>query len=434
MIFSLIALVILIYALVDYKRAFMIYLVYIMFVDVNVSLILPGIPKLFTLQFVMLYSFVALFYLNRDKMKLETVKFPLKIPFIYLSISWLISSLFSLSGFHPLSYIYAIADKTILIWMIWCIVTDKEDILFLLKWFTIAFLISALYAYFEKSIEQNLLFDYKISLAKGEGYDSRYDSDFHLAHRGYRAQSVFSHAMGAGVNWGLYIVMALIMIIKYNWRNNRLALITVVLSIPCVFFTNGRSCLVFLFISCLSFVDFKNKRFKRLLILFGVAFVLVAPYLNSYFDLVNGLFNIFDSNASEDLVGSNLDMRTNQLTGVLGIWSQSPIFGFGPGFKSIMGGALVEAALGFESIWFETLATYGLIGFICNIILMYYSIIKIPMKYRSQPLLFISLAYWATWTITSIPGILTYFYYLILFMIIKLEIMSKQPKDTAANK
>lgn len=425
MLFSLIALLILGYALFDFKKAFMGYLVFKIFLDINVRLYLLG-ASFMTLDYFMSLCFILLFFVKKDKLKVETKAFPYKTPFILLTISFFISSLFAYIGTLSamMTFVAESVQNFAIIWLSWLVVKDKNDILFLLKWLTFVFLFSVVYAIFEKFTMTNPIFEYKLSTSPTSlVVDSRYLSQYSLQGRGYRVQSFFRHAIGAGVNWGLYFTLVLLMVVNYRWKESKLALITAVLCIPCIFFTNSRSCLLFLFISCLSYTNFKNRRFQRIFIIFALAVVLILPFLSEYTQLLKGLIYLFDSDVQGELGGSSVEGREAQLAAVLGIWHQSPIWGFGYGFSSKMGGALVESALGFESIWFTSLTTHGLLGATSYIILLYYSVIKLPLKYKSWSLLFVSLAYWLTISATTTPGLMEHLYYLILFIIIKAESM-----------
>ena len=75
--------------------------------------------------------------------------------------------------------------------------------------------------------------------------------------------------------------------------------------------------------------------------------------------------------------------------------------------------------LGRESMWFSILPELGIIGIIANLYLAYFSLIKIPIQYKSWPVFFICLAYWVVGSITSLPGMKMHLYYIIIFLIIK---------------
>lgn len=68
----------------------------------------------------------------------------------------------------------------------------------------------------------------------------------------------------------------------------------------------------------------------------------------------------------------------------------------------------------------------GLIGLVAYIVQAFYFIVLLPKKFKSRQILFISLAYWVTYTITSIPGFNTMMFYLIIFYFIKSSEKYKQ--------
>ena len=78
-----------------------------------------------------------------------------------------------------------------------------------------------------------------------------------------------------------------------------------------------------------------------------------------------------------------------------------------------------DAARGYESIWFEQLVMHGRLGVLCHILLLYYSVIKIPKRFKSKEVLVFSLAYWIIYSITSIPSFRIFLLYLAIFYFIK---------------
>ena len=90
-------------------------------------------------------------------------------------------------------------------------------------------------------------------------------------------------------------------------------------------------------------------------------------------------------------------------------------------FMNVMNTSLVSALLGLESMWFRILTQFGMLGVVANLYLAYYSLIKMPKLYKSRPLFFLSLAYWVTASLTSVPGMKMYFYYFVLIVFIKMS-------------
>ncbi len=140
------------------------------------------------------------------------------------------------------------------------------------------------------------------------------------------------------------------------------------------------------------------------------------PYLADNSIIVRSLI---DRSLQGSIGGSNLEMRSKQLGAAFALLLQSPIWGLGSKFLTKIANIHTTQLLGLESIWFSILPKYGILGIIAYLTMAWYQLITIPKKYDSKPLFFISLAYWVTITITSVPGMHTYLYYLVLFYCIK---------------
>lgn len=417
MIFLIIGLIIIFIGIRNFKKGFYFFLFYKVLLVTNITVLsIPGIPLL-TLDMFLTALFLILYFQKKQKMHLEYVQFPYSKPFKWMAISYFLSTLFAYIGFAGAfsQYIGQILTEFVFAWLMWKII-DREDIGYIIKGLTFMFFLSCMYAFYEKFTLTNPIQKYELTLVN----DASRAIDFLASddiNRGYRVQSFFEHAIGAGVNWGMFIVLyfSLTTIYKYKLKS-KFCLITAILCIPCVFFANARGPLVFLMVSALSLVDLKNKNFYRLVIVGVILLAVVSPLLSDYFD---NLLSIFDSKAQEKVGGSNADMRFDQLDASIELMKQSPLLGLGYKFMNVLHTNLVSRLLGFESIWFRVLTQFGLLGTFVNLMLAYYSLIKIPIQYKSRPLLFFSLAYWISASLTSLPGILIYLYYLILIIFIK---------------
>lgn len=149
-----------------------------------------------------------------------------------------------------------------------------------------------------------------------------------------------------------------------------------------------------------------------------VGFVIVSPYLADY---AANVLSIFDSKAQDEVGGSNAEMRFNQLAAAIALLEQSPFVGFGFKFLNGMNNSLTAALLGMESMWFGILTQFGLLGVAANLFYAYYALWKVPHHYKSKPVFFFSLAYWVVGSLTSVPGMLIYMYYLFIIIFIKLS-------------
>ncbi|MFI3319049.1 MAG: O-antigen ligase family protein [Rikenellaceae bacterium] len=426
MIYVLIGLLILAYSYNNYKQGFLWFLVFKIFLVTNITLIsLPGVPLL-TLEVFMTLVMIVLFFLKRHKIDLERHKFPFLTPFKWLAASYFLSTLFASIGFMGAvsAFVKGITTHLVTVYLMWMLIKDKRDILFLVKWFTIAFIPITLYAFYEYSIQSNPLMEYQVTLVADaeRALDFTYDAE---RGRGYRVQSMFEHAIGAGINWAMFFILTFLLIFRYRWSSTKanLAVAVSIISLLAIFFTNSRASLVFIMIGSMAVVNFKNSKFYTYLLI-GIGVILAASPL--YIDYMNNLLSIFDSKVQASVGGSNLEMRLNQLDAAIALMKRSPIVGLGYKFQNVMSGRTVDALLGMESMWFRILTQFGLLGVVANSVLAYFSLYKIPRKFGSWPLFYISLAYWVTASATSVPGMLLYMYYMILIIIMKLHYIKQQ--------
>lgn len=417
MIFLIIGLIIIFIGTRNFKKGFYYFLFFKVCLVTNITVLsIPGIPLL-TLDMFLTAIFLLLYFAKRQKMQLEYVSFPYSKPFKWMTISYFLSTLFAYIGFVGAfsQYIGQILTEFVFAWLMWKII-DKEDIGYIIKGLAFMFLLSCIYAFYEKLTQTNPIQNYELTLVN----DASRAINFLVTddiNRGYRVQSFFEHAIGAGVNWGMFIVLYFTLTTLYKYKlKSKLCLITAIICIPCVFFANARGPLVFLMVGALSLFDLKNKNFYKLVFAGVILLVVVSPLLSDYF---NNLLSIFDSKAQEKVGGSNAEMRFEQLDAAIELMKQSPLFGLGYKFMNVLHTNLVSRLLGLESIWFRVLTQFGLFGVFVNLIFLYYSIIKIPRHYKSRPILFFSLSYWITASLTSLPGMLMYLYYLILIIFIK---------------
>lgn len=408
----------------NFKKGFLWFLIFKLFLVTNVTVIsLPGLPLL-TVEVFMTLAMLVIFYTKRNSLDFDKHSFPYKIPFIWIVFSWTLSTLFAYIGIVGAisMFVGRVLTELVIVWLMWLMIKDKKDILFLVKWITIAFIPITIYAFVEKSVQANPIVEYESTLVidTERAVTFVYDAE---SERGYRVQSVFEHAIGAGINWAMYIILVFMLLFKYNWKSkyNNIAITIAILSVPCLLFTNSRAPIVFLGIGCLAFFNLKNYKFYRYLI---VAIVLGGIALPFFSDFTDNILSIFDTKAQEKVGGSNVEMRFEQLNVAITLMQQSPIVGFGFKFLNQMNTNLTRALLGMESMWFLIMTQFGMLGLVANIILCYYSLITIPRRYKSRSIFYISLAYWVTASMTSVPGMLIYMYYMIIIIIIKLSLIT----------
>lgn len=423
-IFTIIGFLLIIYILVDFKKAFILFLIFRLLLNPNINLInIPGVPLL-TLEFVLCFLFWCIYLVKRNNVNIDKTPFPLKTAFVFNIISLILSSIFGIAGFGNAAFnlIKEILENYISIWLIWVLLKDKKDYIFLIKGITIVFLLTSVYGIFEATTHTNPIMDYITSIA-GDNDDKIVNWSYTTEEgRGYRIRSIFIHAIGAGMNWSLFFLIVFYLFTSYNksikLKYKYLIIVTVV-SIVCLFFTNSRGPLIFSMIGILPLINFKNKK-NITLILLGFATFFIVFYQKD--EIFTNIYSIFSKSVQEEVGGSNLDMRLEQLDASLRIMKEYPLFGIGlKGLNYYFNQYLVSQLLGLESIWFWVLVQQGIFGVITTLYLIYSLVYKLGIKAKNYYVLFLSLAYFITYSMTSVPGFSLYLLYVFIFMFIKIK-------------
>lgn len=422
------------YAFRNFKKAFLYFLLFKTILVQNLTFLsLPGIPLL-TIDTFMSLFFCGLFLCNYNRYKgLECEKFPMKKPFIALTISMFLSAIFAIVGFKSaVSMFIGDSIQFLLVFMMWKFIVSKKDLLFLLKGFSILFICYAGYMFYEYSIQSNPFIKYTQSFISTDRLiDFQYDI---TEERGYRSQSVFDHAIGGGCNF--IIIGSLIFSLLYYFRlqldKKILYLICAILCTMCAFLTGSRGPIFFMLISYLSVINLKNPKVYKILVLVILIGFIILPLLPD--TIYNIFMSIFDSSYQKRTGGSNMDMRLDQLATSIAIMQESPWVGLGQKFLNVYSGSLAQYLLGMESMWFKILTTYGMLGVVTNLYSAYYFLIKIPKQYHTIPFFFVALAYWVTNSLTSTPGIKIYLYYMVLVIFLKLADQRYKLKQVSFNR
>lgn len=416
MLLIIIGFVVLIIGYINFRSGFLWFMVLKIFLNQNISLLdIPGIPLLSMDMFMTLY-FVVLFLFRKKDFSKCRFEFPYIIPFVCLFISWCLSAIFAFDGFKSTfsRLIGDICQSILMIYIMWEVIDSENDFRFLFKWFTIAFLGISVYAFYEWVSQTNPLQTHYVELMNGS--ERTLDFSYRNDPRGYRVQSVFLHPIGGGINFAMYIVYAFVALysLKISSTVRKMAWIVLSLCFPCILFTNSRAPIVFIMIAIMMFFDSHRRNYYVLLMSAVTIIIIIWPFLGQY---ALNISSIFDQ--SLDVKGSNMDMRFEQMKAVIQLTAQHPWLGWGQKVHDNLHNHLTAKILGYESMWFEILASLGILGMLANVISAYFSLWKLPHLFKSKPMLFLALAYWVTASLTSVPGMLMHMYYLLLIFFIK---------------
>ena len=413
MIFFILGLSLIVYSLVNFKKSFLVFLFFKLFLNSNIALLSsPNLPLLSLDMFLSIWYVVLFFFLYFKKETHKKHYFPFKKPFILLTSSYFLSSLFSLAGIgaEVSSFIGLVFSDLLIVYLIWKVHLTKRDFFFVYKGITIVVFLSCLYAFYEVTTKSNPLIEYEISLIDDPSkiIDFRYTND----PRGYRVQSIFEHAIGAGMIWGMYLISVLVLIIKFNKKPHHLIfeIITAVLCIPCILLTRSRSPVVFTALLSLATLGLRGRKAKA----FSSCYLIIVP-------IVCLIFIIFSLQNSIYQSGSSLQMRIDQFYNCFQLLKINPIFGLGTKFQNVLtNNPYVKNLLGMESIWLQVLTQYGLLGMFSYLYLIYAGL-QIAYKNRSYMMAVFWLSYWIVNSITSIPGFQSHLLYFSIFSMLSCD-------------
>ena len=419
MVFLLSGLLLFIYGIFNFKKAFILFLVFKLLLVTNITIISePGMPLL-TLELGLTIGFVILFFIKGIKVQNAHMAYTLFLPMFFYILSLTASSIFSVAGItNEISNLMkCIFEDVILVWICWQVIETKSDFNFLFKTLTFFIFISCIYGLFEFCIKSNPISAYEATLNHDPSkvIDFSYSSE----ERGYRINSFFEHSIGAGMSWALYsgFVFYLFVKKKLDIEIILFPLITAFMCIICLMLTKMRSPIICFAISLLACIDFKSKRFYFLVACFIIGLLIILLFFGN--DVQNVLLALFNQSNAEQIGGSSLDMRLDQFDAAFSLMNGNPIFGLGPSFSEAISSDLIKRLLGGESVWLNVITQQGLFGIFAYLILVFYCVIYIPNKFKNLNLMIFSLAFWLTYTITSLPGFDFIFYYILIIYFIK---------------
>lgn len=283
-------------------------------------------------------------------------------------------------------------------YVIWKLIRTRDDVIYVLKSLFAFFLIVGGYALVELAMGQNYysLFVNNMEWAAGLLGGEESSKRFGLL----RCNSILPYSSALGMTSGT--IFMLLLYLKVNGiaiisKNKEVFLLLVM---PfCVFLSGTRSQFVFTAICVFPFLFygkfFKSKISKIILAVVFLAFIVGNEYI----------FTIVDSivHSDKNNIGSSSEMRQNQLDICMRYFIFSPIWGFGKNYIWEYVRAQNYGLLGAESIWFQLMIDYGIMGMITYLALCFSCAIWVAKK--SKVLAFFPIAFLVGKTLSIIVGI-----------------------------
>lgn len=412
LIFFVLALVIVGVSCKNLDRGFILFLCFRLILNYTIGLsFIPGLPNL-QLEMLMCIYFIFRYYAAYKKY----VKFnPLFSAINLLIISVAISSVFTeadlgseiMRSFNNLSKLYVFI---IPIWLFACVFKEKDKA-FLAWSIIISIIIVISYSVFCIKIGINPLVQYETSLVGGDFSSSGYMSETSV--RGVRWSSIFLHPIGCGVN--CVYLFGLLLFVQYfvNIRKLVKTFFLITLSLGLLFVilqTKSRTPMVGFFILVLPLL-LQVKNISVVLSFLFIAIIGIGFLDDTSLSLIHSL----SSNNSEDVGGSDAQMRMDQLSGTIHFLLNHPILGYGPmGVDIVMRYSHFEL-FGLESIWFVTALSYGTVG-IFALLYLYLRLFSIRIKKHKLDYLAVVVAFVFMNSISTAPDQKEYLLYLLVFL------------------
>jgi hypothetical protein len=419
--FLIIAALLILYSLKNYKQVFFLFLAFRLFLNNNINLInLPGVPLL-TLEVFMSIFFALLYVIKRKRYSrvITTSPLPFNKAFIWVLLSYVVSSFISIAGIQNTftSLLSVVFCDFISAYLCWMLISSKEDILKVVNILLGASLIICTYAFIEKFLGYNPVMDYEIDLAGSRATDWQYLED----ERGTRVQSFFLHPIGGSINFGLIFCLCLYGYVYYKAYFSKLQqktmLLVGIMAFIASLLSNSRTPLVFLAVGILPLINLKNKQSVRILAFAVISIIVLMPYLDFVENLIVSVLNP----EKTEIRGSSLEMRQDQFEAAYILMSKSPIWGLGQ--KATLyfpDRILVGRLLGLESIWIWIMVERGILGIITYCIFIF-TLCRLGWHSRGKCLFFLPLAFIAASTVSSTPGMHLYLFYLVYILIYKID-------------
>lgn len=341
-------------------------------------------------------------------------------PVMYVAVPFLVICLISnYINEHHSPTMLGFMSTSILLPIIMLEAVGTRGVKLFLKIWTLFFLVVCIYGYIEAFTNSNPFAEWACN-EKNTLFGGYYSTAFGGTRFGLRRiQSIMIYRDACGANsalfWGFlyYIRTYKRSLIDSKWMEYATTALMFMLPIT-VLLTGTRACIAILLVCMLGTIKRINAKYIVIVcVVCIIAFTFAEPFLNS----------VYQSFADTDNVeGSNIDMRQQQLTAVLLTLKQSPIFGNGFGSWHDYS-EWADELLGAESLWFQLLLKVGILGtftFVLMITVLIYHIAKTQTPYAFV----ILIAFFVGLTLSSLPGFDTPLLFLFIGIMIDVNSVS----------
>lgn len=388
-------------------------------ISMNAAMAVRYTPPSISVQLILCVFYAICFFIKRKRFKMTESCFFSKA-FIYVSLSYLISSFIAISngGLSGLtSAILKILTIYFFIYLFWLCCRTKENIIYFTKVLIIIFSIAFVYGLYEYFSHSNpFLTAIMSNMPEEYAKDKIYLSDLESLRDGRaRCQSVFYITILYGI-FSLLFLFYILAIKSYKIINlNKFEIICLVaFSLFACYASNSKTPLVALPIYIIPYI-LKNRFLIFMdIIVISIFFIDSNILLSILGNVIN--LDAFNVNNDDMTEGSNLAMRIVQLQLSFDLWSQSPIWGNGlRSAAQFSETAKYAMILGTESVWFRLMIEQGVLGLL-SYIYMIYAFLKASYRSHNKVILITyTLAFFLICSITDINYTLFFMCFIALY-------------------
>lgn len=398
----------------DYHKAVLCFApISVLFQDyMCVRYVAPAISLSFLLEFIFLSIAMV-------KRRLSMCRFPFKKAYCLLFFVLIVGIFVSEMDFLKTGpFVFDLILSYYIVVIFYNELKSFEDVKYSIRCFIVLILFFCAYSTIEYFVQYNPVLDYLGETIPEEWGGRLYETTERYS--SIRCQSFMTITIG----WGGLCCMALSLMLYCRSAFVHILIpisfwFVILILIFCTYTTGTRSAFLYLMIVLFGSCIMLRGTSKRMMIT-----LLVIGGLYTLYNMGDIISSIISSDSSSES-GSNSSMRQLQLIAAINVISNSPIWGFGVKGVSIAGG-LDGDIHGAESVWFQQLISYGLMGVISQIYI-YYSIIKLLCK-ESKKFIFVALGWIAFASLTTSPGLGEYYFLIIIILIYKAnQLISNRP-------
>ena len=348
----------------------------------------------------LLISFVALIvYISKYGWHIANVSRILRVALVIYTISLIIYginpkfALFRIVLYEPITAVCYIL-------MLYSVLTNRKDIIMLLKAFCLVACILVIDGMIDIITGVNPIIEIEKSQA-GERFIHSPNETMRAGMK--RTTSFMPHSISMGVLaallWGIFAILYLQ---SKSVQRKKLILFCLITLPLIVIFSNSRTPLITIVCFVPLILSRKVSKWKKFLLLL-IAIACLFTFSNYFQWMYDSVFN----EEKIDVGGSTTDLRSRQFELALFYFSKEPLLGMGNDFRILKFESVNDAA-GMESVWFQLLYLQGIVGTGAYIFLILAGFVRI-IKSNKKFTCFV-LAWIAAITFSSQVGLSIYMF------------------------